>query len=74
MFVACWSLSETPLELRARVRPLVERIGRYAIAYQERYGEVDNVDYFAHHWLAGARRSQRIAHRAGDYFLVGGAS
>jgi hypothetical protein len=73
-FVACWSLSETPLALRSRIRPLVERVGRYAIAYQERYGEVDNVDYFAHHWLAGARRSQRIAHRAGDYFLVGGAS
>lgn len=74
MFVACWSLSETSLALRSRIRPLVERIGRYAIAYQERYGEMDNVDYFAHHWLAGPRRVQRIAHRAGDYFLVGGAS
>ena len=74
MFVACWSLSETPLALRSRIRPLVERVGRYAIAYQERYGEVDNVDYFAHHWLAGPRRVERIAHRAGDYFLVGGAS
>lgn len=73
MFVACWSLSETPLALRERIRPLVERIGRYAIAYQERYGEVDNVDFFAHHWLDGARRTHRIAHRDGDYFLVGGA-
>ena len=74
MFVACWSLSETPIALRERIRPLVERIGRYAIAYQERYGEVDNVDFFAHRWLAGARRARRIAHRDSDHFLVGGAS
>jgi hypothetical protein len=74
MFVACWSLSETPLALRARIRPLVERIGRYAVAYQERYGEVDNVDYFANGWLPGARHAQRIAHRDGDHLLVGGAS
>ena len=73
MFVACWSLSETPLELRARIRPLVERIGRYAIAYQERYGEVDNVDYFGRAWLPGIRRTQRIVHRASDHFLAGGA-
>jgi hypothetical protein len=73
MFVACWSLSETPLELRARVRPLVERIGRYAIAYQERYGEVDNVDYFMRAWLPGTQRTQRIVHRDGDHFFVGGA-
>jgi hypothetical protein len=72
MFVACWSLSETPLALREQIRPLAERIGRYAIAYQERYGEVDNVDFFARHWLPGARRSQRIAHRDSDHFLVGG--
>jgi hypothetical protein len=73
MFVACWSLSETPLALRERIRPLVERIGRYAIAYQERYGEVDNVHFFAHRWLAGARSARRIAHRDSDHLLVGGA-
>jgi hypothetical protein len=74
MFVACWSLSETPLALRARIRPLVERIGRYAIAYQERYGEVDNVDFFTQRWLSGAQRSRRIAHRDSDHFLVGGVA
>lgn len=72
LFVACWSLSETPLALRERIRPLVERIGDYWIAYQERYGEVDNTDFFAHHWIAGPRREERIAHRAADRFLVGG--
>lgn len=73
MFVACWSLSETPLALRERIRPLVERIGRYAIAYQERYGEADNVDYFERRWIAGPRRAARIAHRDADHLLVGSA-
>ena len=73
MFVACWSLSETPLALRDRIRPLVERIGRYAVVYQERYGEVDNVDYFRNHWVVGTRHTQRIVHREGDHLLVGGA-
>ena len=73
IFVACWSLSETPLALRDRIRPLVERIGRYAVVYQERYGEVDNVDYFRNHWVVGTRHTQRIVHREGDHLLVGGA-
>jgi hypothetical protein len=71
MFVACWSLSETPLSLRAKVRPVAERIGRYCIAYQERYGEVDNVDYFTNQWFAGPRRTERLAHRPDDHLLAG---
>jgi hypothetical protein len=70
-FIACWSLSETPLALRQTIRPLVERVGRYCIAYQERYGEVDNVSFFTDQWLAGTRTSQRIEHRASDHLLVG---
>jgi len=71
LFVAWWSLSETPLALRARIRPLAERIGDYSIAYQERYGEVDNVEYFGRAWLDGPRRACRDPHRASDHFLVG---
>jgi len=70
-FVACWSLSETPLALRERVRPLVERIGRYCIAYQEQYGEVDNAKFFGAHWIDGPRTVKRIAHRSADHYLVG---
>ena len=72
LFVAWWSLSETPLAQRERIRPLVQRIGDYWIAYQERYGEVDNVNYFGHAWLDGPRRACRDPHRASDHFLAGG--
>lgn len=73
LFVAWWSLSETPLVVRERIAPLVERIGAHWIAYQERYGEVDNVDYFTNRWVAGPRRARRDSHRASDHFLVGGS-
>ena len=72
-FWATWSLSEAPVALRERVKPLVERIGHYCIGYQGEYGEVDNVDYFTNRWLAGARRQERIAHRPNDYYLAGDA-
>lgn len=77
LFWATWSLSETPLALRERVKPLVERIGTYFIGYQGRYGEVDNADYFANRWLDGARRieqRERIAHRPDDYYAAGAPS
>jgi hypothetical protein len=72
LFVACWSLSETPLALRDRIEPLARRIGDHWIAYQERYGEVDNLEYFATRWLDGPRREERVAHRPADRLLVGG--
>ena len=70
-FWATWSLSETPIALRERIKPLVAHIGNYCVGYQGRYGEVDNTDYFVNHWLAGPSRTERIAHRGDDYYLAG---
>ena len=57
--------------VRESVKPLVERIGNYFIAYQGWYGEVDNVVYFANQWIPGVRHAERIAHRPDDYYLAG---
>jgi hypothetical protein len=73
-FWATWSLSETPVALRERVKPLVERIGHYCIGYQGAYGEVDNVAFFTDCWLTGPRQQERIAHRPNDYYLAGALS
>ena len=70
-FWATWSLSETPVVLRERMKPIVARLGHYCIGYQGEYGEVDNVDYFTRHWVDGARRTERIAHRPNDYYVAG---
>ncbi|HEX9484962.1 MAG TPA: putative sugar O-methyltransferase [Gemmatimonadaceae bacterium] len=71
VFWATWSLSETPMTLRERIKPLVQQIGNYCIAYQGRYGDVDNVRYFADHWISGESRIRRIEHRPDDYYLAG---
>lgn len=70
--VGTWSLSETPVALRERVKPLVETIGHYWLAFQGRYGEVDNLDYFTRCWPGGSQL-ERILHRPDDYYLVGAA-
>lgn len=73
VFWATWSLSETPLALRERIKPLARRIGHYCIAYQGSYGEVDNTAYFTDQWISGESRIQRIAHRPDDYYIAGRA-
>ncbi|NOY66522.1 MAG: hypothetical protein GXP13_03820 [Gammaproteobacteria bacterium] len=46
MFLATWSISETPLSVRETFLPLIAGFGSYLIAYQDSFGEVDNIDYF----------------------------
>ncbi len=46
LFVATWSLSESPLRLREAISAIAGGFDAYLIAYQERFNEVDNVAYF----------------------------
>lgn len=46
LFVAAWSLSETPISVRRRVLPYVQNCDAYLIAYEERFGEMDNREFF----------------------------
>lgn len=46
-FIASWSLGESPVELRARVLPIVEGFDDFLIGYTERFLDVDNRAYFA---------------------------
>jgi hypothetical protein len=46
LFMATWSLSETPRDVREQLLPLVEDFDAFLIAYQFRFGEVDNVSFF----------------------------
>jgi hypothetical protein len=45
-FVATWSLSESPIELRDRFLPLVKPFSYFLIAFQDRFEDVDNRVYF----------------------------
>lgn len=71
LFVALWSLSETPVRLSESVRNLL-RAKQYCIAFQERFNEVDNLKDYGDgqkhhrdlHWQQVA-----IPHLPGNYYL-----
>ena len=46
LFLANWSLSETPLEVREKIIPLIANFHNILIAYQSTFMELNNVEYF----------------------------
>lgn len=72
MFVATWSLSETPLELRPRITPLLTDFSAILIAYQRSFENVDNEAFFLS-FIAeiGTRGVSRVEidHLPGNYYI-----
>ena len=46
LFVATWSLSESPLDVRKYFDGIFEKFDYFLMGYQDKFGEVDNKDYF----------------------------
>lgn len=46
LFLATWSLSEMPLDLRYRIQTILKNFSVLFLAYQSVFEEVDNVQYF----------------------------
>ena len=46
MFIATWSLSESPLELRKSILEALPPCPRILITYQEKFDGIDNIKYF----------------------------
>jgi hypothetical protein len=74
VFIALWSLSESPVELRDQVAEALPKSNYYLIAYQERFNSIDNVSYFKefsinrpdYNWL-----DFPIPHLKGHRYLIG---
>lgn len=74
MFIATWSISEAPIDLRGSILPLTSRFKTFLIAYQDRFEEVNNVDFFENwediqndiEW-----HSWQIGHLPHNNYLVG---
>jgi hypothetical protein len=49
LFIAAWSLSETPILLRNQILSLVKGFDYYLFCYQPRFDDVDNVEFFKHY-------------------------
>lgn len=74
MFIATWSISETPKTIRDVVLNLVSDFQSFLIGYQDKFGEVDNLTYFSG-WKEVVSNvtwnSWRINHLPGNSYLVG---
>jgi hypothetical protein len=74
LFIATWSLSETPLAVRERIAPTLAGFRYILCAYQRSFGEYDNVKYFqaleqslpGFHW----QHSECAIYR-GNFYLIG---
>jgi hypothetical protein len=74
VFVATWSLSEATLEQRRVMRPVLSKCEAFLIAFQDRFGEIDNQVYFRElmselgdvEWHCAP-----IEHLAGNCYLFG---
>jgi hypothetical protein len=77
LFIATWSISETPVHLREIVLPLVSNFYSFLIAYQDRFEEVNNLEFFDQ-WQEAMRHviwhNLRIQHIPGNHYLFGRAA
>ncbi|WP_148307733.1 hypothetical protein [endosymbiont of unidentified scaly snail isolate Monju] len=73
MFVATWSLSETPLEVREPVLDSLVYFDHILIAFQHQFEDIDNVKYF-HGWASAMADTHsfqvsHIDHLPGNSYL-----
>ena len=74
LFLATWSISETPVELRETILPLVHPFKAFLIGYHHIFGEVNNTEYFQSwmdHFDDIRWQTQKITHLPHDYYLIG---
>jgi len=74
LFIATWSLSESPVELRERIADEVSDFDAFLIAYQKHFGGIDNDAYFAawrRRFPSIRWRLIKIEHLPHDYYLFG---
>lgn len=46
LFIANWSLSETPINLRNKIEPIISKFHYVMIAFQENFEDINNKKYF----------------------------
>ena len=77
LFLATWSLSESPIATRESLLPLISLFDNYLLAYQNSaFGELDNDDYFRAMEERELFRDVRwekweIPHLPGNHYMVG---
>lgn len=74
MFVANWSISETPANFRGSILSLLGKFKGFLISYQDRFEEVNNVEFFRN-WIARQDNVKwynwQIGHLEHNSYLIG---
>lgn len=74
LFIATWSISEAPVNLRASILPLLSSFKTVLIAYQNQFEQTDNVEFFRG-WREGQKNKTwqhwQIEHLPHSYYLIG---
>jgi hypothetical protein len=74
LFVATWSLSESPLEIRMMLEEQIDRCESKLIAFQSHFEGENNVEYFSRRIMTGRLTTEArivpIKHIAGSFYLV----
>jgi len=52
LFIANWSISETPIHIRDGILQMTENFGKFMVAYQELFEGINNIEYFSK-WQKG---------------------
>lgn len=74
IFIAMWSLSESPIEVREKFLKSIGKPKYVLIGYQENFESIDNVKYFKGYQEANTDYEWydcEIAHLPKNYYLVG---
>lgn len=74
VFIATWSLSESPVVLRDEIKNLARDIEYILIAYQREFSGINNRDYFQKNFNADSSFDWielEIEHLKGNYYLFG---
>lgn len=74
MFIATWSLSETPLLFRSNIEKLLPKFNFYLFAYAEQFNDVNNIKYFndiENNFNDIKWHNIEIEHLPGNKYLIG---
>jgi hypothetical protein len=74
LFLATWSLSETPLKFREMFIPIISNQKYFLISFQSKFNEIDNLLYFEFFKTKFPKISWNmweIKHLPGNYYLMG---
>lgn len=74
LFIAAWSLSESPLEIRKKVYPIIKDFNSLLIGYQGYFNIIDNHKYFKNYRKKFTKfqwYNQEIMQLKGNFYLFG---